>query len=265
MRIRSIKPEFWRSSDISRLEIEDRLLFIGLWQYVDDNGVGIDKLSAIAADLFADDLERDAPETLARVSRGLERLSEANRVLRYTVRDRRYLVIIGWEHQKIDHPSRPRYPLPNGDVARADSYSRESLATPSRGFERVSANSPLVTGEQRNRGTEEKPPPNARATRLPDNWRPPQTEVDKMRTECPTVDLKAEHLKFVDHYRSKAGPDATKVDWTATWRNWMRRTNQFGPTRPTTNGTRRQADTDQQFDEMLARAAAKDQQQKAIQ
>ena len=33
MRIRSIKREFWRSQDISRLEIEDRLLFIGLWSF----------------------------------------------------------------------------------------------------------------------------------------------------------------------------------------------------------------------------------------
>ena len=43
MRIRSIKPEFWTSDDIADLTIEDRLLFIGLWSYVDDNGVGIDK------------------------------------------------------------------------------------------------------------------------------------------------------------------------------------------------------------------------------
>jgi hypothetical protein len=29
MRIRSIKPEFWRSDDIARLSWDDRLLFIG--------------------------------------------------------------------------------------------------------------------------------------------------------------------------------------------------------------------------------------------
>ena len=33
MRIRSIKPEFWRSDDITALSLEDRLLFIGLWSY----------------------------------------------------------------------------------------------------------------------------------------------------------------------------------------------------------------------------------------
>lgn len=29
MRIRSTKPEFWRSDDIAALALEDRLLFIG--------------------------------------------------------------------------------------------------------------------------------------------------------------------------------------------------------------------------------------------
>ncbi len=70
MRIRSIKPEFYRSDDIDALDWESRFLFIALWSYVDDNGVGLDKLASIAADLFAGDLERDPQETFARVSRG---------------------------------------------------------------------------------------------------------------------------------------------------------------------------------------------------
>jgi len=38
MRIRTIKPEFWRSSDIAALSIEDRLPFIGPWAHVAANG-----------------------------------------------------------------------------------------------------------------------------------------------------------------------------------------------------------------------------------
>jgi hypothetical protein len=44
-----------------------------------------------------------------------------------------------------------------------------------------------------------------------------------MRTEHPIVDLKAEHAKFVDYWHAKSGKDATKNDWNATWRNWIRR------------------------------------------
>lgn len=149
MRIRSIKPEFWRSQDISALEVEDRLLFIGLWSYVDDNGVGEDRVSQVSADLFADDIERDPGETFARVSRGLARLSEAGRILRYEVEGRSYLRISGWaKHQRIDKPNKPRFPFENGEIERVFI----EVATPSRdGSESVAPG----TGEQGNRGTEE--------------------------------------------------------------------------------------------------------------
>lgn len=146
MRIRSIKPDFWRSEDISCLTIEDRLLFIGLWSYVDDNGVGQDRVSLIAADLFADDLSRDPRETLARVTEGLGRLSEAGRIVRYTVDERDYLAVTNWDkHQRIDKPNKPRYPQPtseNTQFAESSRDTRDTLATPSR-------------LEQGNRGTEE--------------------------------------------------------------------------------------------------------------
>ncbi|WP_206430633.1 hypothetical protein [Brevibacterium aurantiacum] len=149
MRIRSIKPEFWRSPDVSDLVIEDRLLFIGLWSYVDDNGVGQDRVSTICADLFADDLSRDPRETLARVSEGLQRLSEAGRIVRYTVEKRDYLAIDNWaKHQRIDKPNKPRYPSPTCD----DAQIRETLVESSRDTRDIPAPG---TEEQRNRGTGE--------------------------------------------------------------------------------------------------------------
>lgn len=149
MRIRSIKPEFWRSPDVSSLSIEDRLLYIGLWSYVDDNGVGQDRESVICADLFADDLSRDPRETLARITRGLASLADNGRIVRYTVENRDYLYVTNWDkHQRIDRPNKPRYPLPTSENAEI----RDTLATPSR----VSRDT-LATGteEQGNRGTEE--------------------------------------------------------------------------------------------------------------
>ena len=149
MRIRSIKPEFWRSEDIADLTVEDRLLFIGLWSYVDDNGVGIDRLADVCADLFALDLERDPPETFARVSRGLQNLSEAGRIVRYTVEGKSYLHITNWsKHQRIDKPNKARYPHPDAENATI----REEVATPSRHPRETPAPG---TGEQGNRGTGE--------------------------------------------------------------------------------------------------------------
>lgn len=65
--------------------------------------------------------------------------------------------------------------------------------------------------------------PRKRATRLPDKWMPDDSVIEAMRAECPKVDLEAEHRKFVDYWTAKSGKDATKNDWNATWRNWIRR------------------------------------------
>ena len=37
----------------------------------------------------------------------------------------------------------------------------------------------------------------------------------------PLVDLVLETEKFVNYWRAKAGRDGVKLDWTATWRNWI--------------------------------------------
>ena len=185
MRIRSIKPEFWRSADISSLEWESRLLFIGLWSYVDDNGVGQDKLSAITADLFADDLERDSSETFARVSRGLQNLSEAGRIIRYTVEGKQFLEVVNWgKHQRIDKPNKARYPHNDAEFA----VIRDTLATPSR----ESSDRNRGTGEQRNRGTEDSKT----------SSKPPASK--------PTVNL---FDQFWEWYPRKVGKEAARKAW----------------------------------------------------
>ncbi len=141
MRIRSIKPEFWRSDDIASLDWETRLLFIGLWSYVDDNGVGRDEERLLRADLFP--LEDDPRETLATISRGLQELSRRGLILRYEVEKRRFLEIESWaRHQRIDKPNKERYPRFDRD--------RGTLAEPSRDTRETLAPG---TEEQGNRGT----------------------------------------------------------------------------------------------------------------
>lgn len=154
MRIRSIKPEFWKSTSIAQLCHFDRLLFIALWSYVDDNGVGRDIPQIINGELFA--LEEDPRESLARVTGSLARLSEAGRILRYTVAGRPFLAIVNWsEHQRIDKPNKSRYPGPDDPTALLTcgyGESRDILARPSRDPRESPAPGAV---EQGNRGTEE--------------------------------------------------------------------------------------------------------------
>ena len=159
MRIRSIKPEFWRSDDIAALSISARLLFIGLWSYVDDNGVGSDKLPSIVADLFANDLVADTAETLRRVNADLTQIQNAGLVTRYEVNGKPLLHITNWEkHQLVRNPSKGNcYPLPSGETVPNGEALRSVYADSTQSLR-------TGTGEQGNRGTEEQgsggsPPP----------------------------------------------------------------------------------------------------------
>ncbi len=134
-RIRSIKPEFWKSDAIARLSWEARLAFVALWSYVDDNGVGRDNVKLITAELFA--LEDDPTESIARVSRILDELARESRIVRYTHAGKGYLFVNNWdEHQKIDRPTKTRYPRPDAEgstpLTCANTDPREEVAEHSR-------------------------------------------------------------------------------------------------------------------------------------
>lgn len=62
-----------------------------------------------------------------------------------------------------------------------------------------------------------------RGTRIDPAWVPGADLIQQMRAECPSVDLEAEHRVFVDYWIAQPGQKGVKLDWSATWRNWMRR------------------------------------------
>ena len=74
------------------------------------------------------------------------------------------------------------------------------------------SNSPKTTTPQERR----------QGTRLPDDFEVTPKMVEWFREHCPHVDGKRETEQFCDWWRSKPGKDGRKLDWVATWRNWMR-------------------------------------------
>jgi len=60
------------------------------------------------------------------------------------------------------------------------------------------------------------------------------------REHCPHVDGKSETEKFRDYWRAKPGKDGRKLDWPATWRNWMRTAEDRAMPRQRSNGQRPQ-------------------------
>lgn len=152
MRIRSTKPEFWRSARIASVSWEARLVFKGLESYVDDNGVGKDDVALIVGDVFPRDMLASPRETVARVSEAISQLHQAGLIHRYEDSGTRLLCVAFWEQsQRIDKPGKGRLARPDGTMNYRDSEIRESVASPP---ETVA----LGTGEQGNRGTGDKPP-----------------------------------------------------------------------------------------------------------
>lgn len=66
-------------------------------------------------------------------------------------------------------------------------------------------------------------PKTKRGTRIPEPFPITPDMVTWARRECPGLDHRAVTEKFIDHWRAQPGQRGVKLDWVATWRNWMRR------------------------------------------
>ena len=286
MRIRTIKPEFWRSEDIAALSIEDRLLFIGLWSYVEDNGVGRDEPQLIQCDLYPLDTFTEAS---VRTHGGLMRLSQQGLITRFEGPDgRKYLQINSWDkHQKINRPSKPRFPqynaenctltegslsphctLTEGSLPEQGTGNREQGTGKNTPFspphetepaETASAELVTVAADAAPATTNTSKPSKsskARGARIPDGWQPDQALADWTRANAPAAANAVEVDRFRDYWTAQPGAKGRKTDWAATWRNWARRCQEQAhqPTRgPAPRGT-----TDDRVGDWLALAESLD-------
>jgi hypothetical protein len=65
---------------------------------------------------------------------------------------------------------------------------------------------------------------NEKGSRLAPDWQPSAKDAeDAGKIGLRLYEIDAEIPKFIDYWRAKAGPNAVKRDWSATWRNWCRR------------------------------------------
>jgi hypothetical protein len=127
-RIRSIKPEFFTSLTIAELPLSARLTFIGLWTYVDDNGVGPADARLIRAAIWP--LE-EAPDILQRTREDLQRLHAARLITLYEASGRPLVAVNSWsEHQKVSHPRKNRFMRPEEAAELAKYPAPEDLQSP---------------------------------------------------------------------------------------------------------------------------------------
>jgi hypothetical protein len=169
VRIRSTKPEFWRSRRIASVDWDARLVLKGLESYVDDNGVGKDDIELIVTDVFSRDLVRDTPGTVKKVSEAVRSLFRAGLLHRYEVDGTDYVYISWWDsNQYINKPNKGRFPRPDG----TKEYGQSVIGSSIQKSPGNPGNPPVGTGEQRNRGTGEQTSSSEIAKAIPDEQRP---------------------------------------------------------------------------------------------
>lgn len=109
-RIRTIKPEFCTSEQVSMCSRDARLLFVTMWCFCDDAGRHKASAKRLKMECFPGDAVGDAE-----VTRWVDELVTANLLSYYEVDGEGYWQVRGWSHQKIDKKT-IKYPDPDGEI-----------------------------------------------------------------------------------------------------------------------------------------------------
>ena len=64
--------------------------------------------------------------------------------------------------------------------------------------------------------------PQSRGTRLPADWKPSDSQIAFCKAERPDLHPVATGDRFRDYWIAQPGSKGVKLDWDATWRNWVR-------------------------------------------
>jgi len=70
---------------------------------------------------------------------------------------------------------------------------------------------------------------NKRGSRLPQDWFLTKAMGDWATQERPDLDIRQVAEQFKDYWVAQAGQKGVKLDWDATWRNWIRNTKAVKP------------------------------------
>ena len=164
-RIRTIKPEFWSSPGMSTVNPYARLLFIAMWGWADDYGVGTANPKELGGFAFPEEEHIDSAD----IRRMLGEIRRVFGVVFYRVGNRPYYYIPSWEkHQRVDRRSKQRHPMPaageeydpNPEPAMGQGFDQQKRSSVRRADEgstlfhetppRVPGNVRVGTEEQRN-------------------------------------------------------------------------------------------------------------------
>jgi Fe-S-cluster-containing hydrogenase component 2 len=108
-RARMIRPDFWSDEKIGSLSHIGRLLFIGMWNFSDDEGIIKSNELYLKGSIFPyDNID------LFEIEKALKCIEESGLIFSYIVNSQKYSWIIKFRiHQRIDKPQISINPYPN--------------------------------------------------------------------------------------------------------------------------------------------------------
>lgn len=113
-RIRTIKPDFWTDESLTECSMSARLLFIGTWNFADDNGNIQRSAKQLKMKIFPADVIDCDPLVSELIAHGL--------LIEYSVNGEKFLHIKGFStHQLINRPTKSNIPQPQ--------FNESSLST----------------------------------------------------------------------------------------------------------------------------------------
>lgn len=247
-RMRSLKPEFWSDRKLIRKTSRDaRLLYLSLWNMADEWARVQGDVRWIKGHClpFDDDLDE------ARIDLLLGELALAGVVIRYVVEDDPYLYLPKLaKHQRLEPvktPSRlPAPPEQGSPLVESDSekipdksekipdYSEQIVV------QHVAGGREHVAGSRLQEGNSPTASAPARAAskghRIPDDFSITEAMREWAGKTVPGMDLEWHTQLFMNHFQSKPGADAMKLDWNKTWQTWLMR--DYKPSRPAQGAAR---------------------------
>ncbi|CAB5212767.1 hypothetical protein UFOVP191_18 [uncultured Caudovirales phage] len=194
-RSRNIKPSFFTNDKLSECAPLARILFVGLWTVADRGGRLEDRPKKIKAEVLPyDDCDCD---------KLLNELSSYGFIVRYTHGENQYIQVVNFEKHQNPHIKESASTIPAPDLHGANTI----LAQPLTDSLLLIPDSPIprrVVGSR------------FALASIPDDW------IKFCSEERPDLDAHRTFDRFSDYWKSKAGRDGIKLDWMATWRNWVR-------------------------------------------
>jgi predicted transcriptional regulator len=152
------------------------------------------------------------------------------------------------------------------DAEKSDSPPSEKLGTNQINVNQSVSNETLSATQTKKPAKQEKPkttPKATKGTRIPDSFQ----ITDELRKwaiaeGATAVQVERETAKFVDYWSAVPGARGVKLDWIATWRNWIRRNLEDHRTGYAGGGNGHASDTVYGTDELQAVYRAQGQEQR---